>query len=148
MPYPSWHNEPNNVTLFSLAFVMLCNNQYVLRTPAEQYSNELHINLACPSQLTHAISNVTTCPHATDKAKNRGFAFIEYYTHKDAAKARRAMNRVGMPQIFGCNLNVDWAEIEVDIDPEVMKSVSITSIGSTVSERHRRSYCYSNIGTG
>lgn len=39
-------------------------------------------------KVTEGVVDVTVYPHATDKTKNRGFAFVEYESHRAAAVAR------------------------------------------------------------
>lgn len=43
------------------------------------------------SQVTDGVVDVIACHRSTDVTTNRGFAFIEYETHKAAAMARRAL---------------------------------------------------------
>ena len=42
-------------------------------------------------QVTEGVVDVIVYTSATDKNKNRGFAFVEYETHKAAAMARRKL---------------------------------------------------------
>ena len=44
-------------------------------------------------QITEGVQNVIIYPSANDKSKNRGFAFVEYDTHRSAAMARRKLLR-------------------------------------------------------
>lgn len=57
-----------------------------------------------------------------DKSKNRGFAFVEYVNHRAASKARRKLipNRI---QLWGSEIEVDWAAPENEIDDDVMSKV-------------------------
>lgn len=45
----------------------------------------------CVFQLTDGVVDVIMYPSSTDKSKNRGFAFVEYKSHKAAAMARRKL---------------------------------------------------------
>lgn len=45
---------------------------------------------------------------------NRGFAFVEYRTHRAAAMARRKL-MPGRITIFGSEVSTDWAEAELDV---------------------------------
>lgn len=45
----------------------------------------------CAAQLTDGVVDVIMYPSSTDKSKNRGFAFVEYKSHKAAAMARRKL---------------------------------------------------------
>lgn len=57
---------------------------------------------ACVSvcQVTEGVVNVIVYPSSTDKSKNRGFAFVEYESHKAAAMARRKL----IPGILGLSV--------------------------------------------
>ena len=73
-------------------------------------------------KVTDQVEDVIVYPSAADKNKNRGFAFVEYKTHKAAAMARRKLV-TGRTQLWGHPIAVDWAEPEEDVDDDVMKSV-------------------------
>ena len=76
------------------------------------------------SQITEGVVDCIMYPSAADKTKNRGFAFIEYESHRAAAMARRKLIP-GKILLWGQQIAVDWAEPEAQVDDEVMKSVSI-----------------------
>lgn len=42
-------------------------------------------------RITEGVVDVIVCPDATDRTKNRGFAFVEYESHRAAAMARRRL---------------------------------------------------------
>ncbi len=75
------------------------------------------------SQLTDGVCNVILYSSQVDKTKTRGYAFVEYESHRAAALARRKLvpSRVilGGQQVE----KVDWAEPENEIDEEVMEKV-------------------------
>ena len=75
-------------------------------------------------KVTDDVVNVIVYPSATDKTKNRGFAFVQYTTHRAAAIARRKLipNRI---QLFGQPIAVDWAEPEPEVDEDVMATVKV-----------------------
>jgi len=56
--------------------------------------------------------------------KNRGFAFLDYDSHKNAAAAKRKMES-GQVAAWGRQFVVSWAEPQEEPDPEVMAKVSI-----------------------
>ncbi|XP_054161841.1 RNA-binding protein 47-like [Oppia nitens] len=56
--------------------------------------------------------------------KNRGFAFVEYKTHRDAAMARRKL-LPGKIKLFDCEISVDWAVPETNVDEEIMSKVMV-----------------------
>lgn len=57
------------------------------------------------------------------KKRNRGFAFLEYASHKDASMARRKLNS-GNVRVWNCEVAVDWAEPQEEPDEKTMQSVS------------------------
>lgn len=75
-------------------------------------------------KVTDQVEDVIVYPSAADKNKNRGFAFVEYATHRAAAMARRKLV-TGRTQLWGHPIAVDWAEPEEDVDDDVMKSVKV-----------------------
>ncbi|XP_065592089.1 probable RNA-binding protein 46 [Cyrtonyx montezumae] len=75
-------------------------------------------------RVTRGVVDVVVCPDATDRTKNRGFAFVEYESHKAAAMARRQL----LPetfQLWGCAVQVDWACPEKEVDAETMQRVKV-----------------------
>lgn len=65
---------------------------------------------------------------AEDKNKNRGFAFLDFATHKDAALARRKLQS-GKIKIFGhITPAVDWADSMDEPDEEVMSKVKVVYV--------------------
>lgn len=75
-------------------------------------------------KVTDDVINVIVYPSANDKTKNRGFAFVQYASHRAAAVARRKLipNRISL---FGQPIAVDWAEPEPEVDEDVMASVKV-----------------------
>ncbi|XP_062927671.1 APOBEC1 complementation factor isoform X2 [Mobula hypostoma] len=80
--------------------------------------------LAEMKKVTEGVVDVIVYPSAADKSKNRGFAFVEYDSHRAAAMARRKL-LPGRIQLWGHPIAVDWAEPEVEVDEETMSSVKI-----------------------
>ncbi|XP_048407214.1 APOBEC1 complementation factor isoform X2 [Stegostoma tigrinum] len=80
--------------------------------------------LAEMKKVTEGVVDVIVYPSAADKTKNRGFAFVEYDSHRAAAMARRKL-LPGRIQLWGHPIAVDWAEPEVEVDEETMSSVKI-----------------------
>lgn len=74
-------------------------------------------------KVTEGVTDVIVYPSAIDKAKNRGFAFVEYESHRAAAMARRKLIP-GRIQLWGHQIAVDWAEPEQDVDEDIMSTVS------------------------
>ncbi|XP_073452434.1 APOBEC1 complementation factor isoform X3 [Aquarana catesbeiana] len=75
-------------------------------------------------KVTDGVTDVIVYPSAADKSKNRGFAFVEYDSHRAAAMARRKL-LPGRIQLWGHPIAVDWAEPEVEVDEDTMSSVKI-----------------------
>ncbi|XP_078499039.1 APOBEC1 complementation factor isoform X1 [Lissotriton helveticus] len=75
-------------------------------------------------KVTEGVLDVIVYPSAADKSKNRGFAFVEYESHRAAAMARRKL-LPGRIQLWGHPIAVDWAEPEVEVDEDTMSSVKI-----------------------
>lgn len=69
--------------------------------------------LAEMKKVTDGVVDVIVYPSAADKTKNRGFAFVEYESHRAAAMARRKLlpgqqgwGGVASPQGCGGNISV------------------------------------------
>lgn len=80
--------------------------------------------LAEMRRLTDGVVDVIVYPATHDRMKNRGFAFVEYATHRDAAMARRKLIP-GRIQFFGQSIAVDWAEPERNVEDDVMSTVRV-----------------------
>uniref|UniRef100_H3CTI1 Probable RNA-binding protein 46 n=1 Tax=Tetraodon nigroviridis TaxID=99883 RepID=H3CTI1_TETNG len=89
--------------------------------PKEKTKDEV---LAEMKKLTDGVVDVIMYPSSTDKSKNRGFAFVEYKSHKAAAMARRKLIP-GTFQLWGQSIQVDWAQPEKDVEEEVMQRVRV-----------------------
>ncbi|OWF53022.1 APOBEC1 complementation factor-like isoform X2 [Mizuhopecten yessoensis] len=75
-------------------------------------------------KVTEGVTDVIVYPSVVDKTKNRGFAFVEYESHRAAAMARRKLIP-GRIQLWGHQIAVDWAEPEQDVDEDTMSKVRI-----------------------
>ena len=60
------------------------------------------------------------------KKKNRGFAFLEYDTHKSASIAKRRIGN-GRTKVWGCDIIVDWADPQEEPDIDTMSKVRTQS---------------------
>jgi RNA recognition motif-containing protein len=79
-------------------------------------------------QLTDGVRDVILYPSQTDKSKTRGYAFVEYESHRAAALARRRLVPTRV-YLGGQEIEkVDWAEPENEIDEDVMNKVKILFI--------------------
>ncbi|CAF4004437.1 unnamed protein product [Rotaria sp. Silwood2] len=75
-------------------------------------------------KVTEGVVDVIVYPSAHDKKKNRGFAFVEYESHRSAAMARRKL-LPGKIQLWGHQIAVDWAEPETEVDEDIMATVRV-----------------------
>ena len=75
-------------------------------------------------KISEGVVDVILYPSAADKSKNRGFAFVQYETHRAAAMARRKLMNSRV-QIWGQAIAVDWAEPECEVDEEIMAQVCV-----------------------
>lgn len=73
---------------------------------------------------SEGLTDVVVYTNPDDPSKrNRGFAFLEFDSHKSAANARR---RLGSVRIFGVEIVVNWAEPQEEPDEEIMSKVRVT----------------------
>lgn len=78
-------------------------------------------------KVTEGVVDIIVYPSAVDKTKNRGFAFVEYESHRAAAMARRKLIP-GRIQLWGHQIAVDWAEPEAEVDEDTMATVRLYSL--------------------
>ncbi|KAM7366634.1 hypothetical protein PAMP_016055 [Pampus punctatissimus] len=94
-------------------------------------------------KVTDGVVDVIVYPSSSDRSRNRGFAFVEYESHKAAAMARRKLIP-GTFQLWGHSIQVDWAEPEKDVDEEVMQRVRVLYVRnlmlSTTEETLRQEF--------
>ncbi|XP_028329795.1 putative RNA-binding protein 46 isoform X2 [Gouania willdenowi] len=76
------------------------------------------------NKVTEDVLDVMVYPNSFGKNRSRGFAFVEYKTHKAAALARRKLIP-GTFQLWGHNIQVNWAEPEKNVDEEHMQRVRV-----------------------
>ncbi|CAH0727933.1 unnamed protein product, partial [Brenthis ino] len=80
--------------------------------------------LAELSKQVSGIVDVILYQNCFDRKLNRGFAFVEFLSHRAAAMARRALVP-GCVKLWDQEVMVDWAEPEPDIDDEQMRTVKV-----------------------
>lgn len=61
------------------------------------------------------------------KLKNRGFAFLEYDSHKSASTAKRKLS-TGRVKVWQCAIIVDWADPQEEPDEDTMAKVWFLSL--------------------
>ncbi|KAL4707010.1 hypothetical protein ACJJTC_000437 [Scirpophaga incertulas] len=76
------------------------------------------------SKRVAGIVDVILYKNCFDRRLNRGFAFVEFTSHRAAAMARRSLVP-GYVKIWDQDVMVDWAEPEPDVDDEQMKKVKV-----------------------
>lgn len=59
-----------------------------------------------------------------ENQKNRGFAFLEYDSHKSASTAKRKVGN-GRIKVWGCDIIVDWADPIEEPDSNTMDKVKV-----------------------
>ncbi|XP_057306275.1 heterogeneous nuclear ribonucleoprotein R-like [Hydractinia symbiolongicarpus] len=75
-----------------------------------------------------ALCDVIVYISSEDKSKNRGFAFLEFISHKDASTARRRLGS-GKIKVFGnISPTVDWADPVHEPDEETMSKVKVVYV--------------------
>jgi len=118
--------EMNNFEIRKGRLIGVCHSVdncrlFVGGIPKTKYKMEIIEEM---KKVTDGVVDVIVYPSATDKTKNRGFAFVEYENHRAAAMARRKLN-LGRIQLWGHQIAVDWAEPEQDVDEEIMITVKV-----------------------
>ncbi|KAK3591881.1 hypothetical protein CHS0354_005084 [Potamilus streckersoni] len=118
--------EMNNCEIRKGRFLGVCPSVdncrlFVGGIPKSKTRGEILVEM---EKVTDGVKDVIVYPSAVDKSKNRGFAFVEYISHRTAAMARRKLIP-GRIQLWGHQIAVDWAEPEQDVDDEIMNKVRI-----------------------
>jgi RNA recognition motif-containing protein len=93
---------------------------FVGKLPKDKSGEEIREAM---SRCTANVVDVIVHPSYKDNTKNRGYAFVEYSTHRDAAMARRKL-LPGKFKLFDCEIQVDWAQPEAEVDPDTMSKVT------------------------
>ena len=113
---------------YSIAHVIIC---YMATSFLQVTKEDILTEM---QKVTEGVVDVIVYPSASDKSKNRGFAFVEYESHRAAAMARRKLIN-GRVDLWGHNIAVDWAEPELEVDADIMAQV-------LHSRRHSAIGCY------
>merc|ERR1712226_903588 len=101
------------------------NRLFVGSIPKSKTKKLIYDELA--AQVEH-LSDVIVYISSEDKTKNRGFAFLEFESHKDASLARRRLMS-GRIKVFGnITPTVDWADPIHEPDEEVMGKVKVVYV--------------------
>lgn len=62
-----------------------------------------------------------------ENQKNRGFAFLDYDSHKSASTAKRKLAS-GRIKVWGCDIIVDWADPIDEPDEDTMAKVRLKTL--------------------
>ncbi|KAK7078954.1 APOB1 complementation factor [Halocaridina rubra] len=95
-------------------------------------------------RLCEGVNKIILYPCVNDRTKNRGYAFVEFDSHKAAAMARRKFftNRI---LLWGTTeVKVDWAEPELMVDNDTMSKVKVIyvrNLALTTTEDDLRNLC-------
>ncbi|XP_066279284.1 heterogeneous nuclear ribonucleoprotein R-like isoform X1 [Branchiostoma lanceolatum] len=85
-------------------------------------------------KVTNGLKDVIIYYMPEDKRKNRGFAFLEYLSHKEASLARRRLMS-GRIKVWGnITVTVDWADPIEEPDDEVMSKVKVLYVRNLAVE--------------
>ncbi|KAM3842774.1 putative RNA-binding protein 46 [Diretmus argenteus] len=130
------------------SFITVCESRencrlFIGRIPKDKRRVEIMEEL---KKVTDGVVDVIVYPSNIDKSKNRGFAFIEYGSHKAAAMARRKLIP-GTFRLWGTSIWVNWARPEKDVDKETMQHFRVLYVGNlmmgtTEETIHREFSCF------
>jgi len=67
------------------------------------------------------------------KLKNRGFAFLEYDSHKNASTAKRKL-ATGRAKVWMCDIIVDWADPQEEPDRDTMSKVKVLYVRNLTAD--------------
>ncbi|XP_069129792.1 heterogeneous nuclear ribonucleoprotein Q-like isoform X1 [Argopecten irradians] len=86
------------------------------------------------SKTTEGLSQVIIYRSAEkENQKNRGFAFLEYDSHKSASAAKRKLGS-GRIKVWGCDIIVDWADPIDEPDDATMSKVKVLYVRNLTSD--------------
>ena len=97
------------------------NRLFVGGLPRQRQRHEILVEMR---RLVDGVRDVIVYPDVLDRSRNRGFAFVEFETHRDAAMARRRLIAAGL-RLWGLPLAIDWAEPEPELDDDTMSKVRL-----------------------
>ncbi|KAK3511710.1 hypothetical protein QTP70_016130, partial [Hemibagrus guttatus] len=80
---------------------------FISSIPEEMKKEEIQEEIM---NVTDGVLEVIVYPNVIDRSKNRGYAYVEYESHRAAAQAHRVLAR-GTFQLWGQTIKVDWAEL-------------------------------------
>lgn len=106
---------------------------FVGSIPKDKGREEIRLAM---SEITDDVSDVIIDPGTNIGELNRGYAYVEYSSHRAAAMARRKLIP-GRITLFGYEVAVDWADPESDIKSDTTmscRSVTVRNLRPTTTE--------------
>ncbi|CAN9514067.1 unnamed protein product [Ophioblennius macclurei] len=106
-------------------FIGVCpsvDNCRLFISPIPRDETREHIMEEMKTYTDGVVNVIIPLSSSDEETKNRGFAFVDYESHKAAALARRKLIAV---QPWGQSIRVKWAESEKDKDQEAMQHVQV-----------------------
>ena len=92
------------------------------------HARKHYINVQLDVQFTEGLQDVIIYRSADkENQKNRGFAFLEYDSHKSASTAKRKLSS-GRSKVWNCDVIVDWADPIEEPDDNTMGKVTYSAI--------------------
>ena len=77
------------------------------------------------TKVTPGVIDATVYPSVLDKSKNKGYAFVNYDSHRSAATARQVLMNPST-QLWQRHLTVDWAHVDPELDEEITSQVCLS----------------------
>ncbi|XP_071449224.1 probable RNA-binding protein 46 [Hetaerina americana] len=98
--------------------VRACRNSrlFIGGVPQNKRQEEIHEEI---SKVVEGVDKVIVYKSFSNEGKNRGFAFVDFVSHRAAALARRNLLS-GVIKLWKNGVLVDWAEPEIEVDEETM----------------------------
>lgn len=98
---------------------------FVGSLPKDKTSNDVQQVMV---ELVQGVVDVIMYASQQDRSRNRGYAFVEFETHQQAATARQQL-QAKPPKLWGgAEIKVDWAEPENEVDDETMSKVRVLNL--------------------
>lgn len=88
------------------------------------------------------VASVILYPDIMQPRRNRGFVFLEFETHREAAMAKRHMTS-GPIKLFDKEVTIDWADPEPDLEPAVVNTLTklfVRNLGPCTNSDKFRSF--------
>ncbi|XP_067947898.1 heterogeneous nuclear ribonucleoprotein R-like [Watersipora subatra] len=104
---------------------------FVGNIPKQKAKNEIQEEF---SKLTEGLVDVIIYNNPGEMIKkNRGFAFLEYDTHKSASSAKRKLGN-GRCRVWNCDLIIDWADPQEEPSEDIMSTVKVLYVKGLLAD--------------